>query len=82
MPVVATVQDFAFMGGSLGMAAGEAMVKAFETARSRNKRPLIAVRGLRRRPHAGRHPVADADAAHDRRRRPAEGSRPALHRAC
>jgi acetyl-CoA carboxylase carboxyl transferase subunit beta len=35
-----TVQDFAFMGGSLGMAAGEAIVHAFEVARQR-KRPLI-----------------------------------------
>jgi acetyl-CoA carboxylase carboxyl transferase subunit beta len=40
LPVVATVQDFAFMGGSLGMAAGEAIVHAFEVARQR-KRPLI-----------------------------------------
>ena len=29
---VAAVQDFAFMGGSLGMAAGEALVKGLETA--------------------------------------------------
>jgi acetyl-CoA carboxylase carboxyl transferase subunit beta len=40
LPVVVTVQDFAFMGGSLGMAAGEAIVHAFETA-LRRKRPLI-----------------------------------------
>jgi acetyl-CoA carboxylase carboxyl transferase subunit beta len=40
LPVVATVQDFAFMGGSLGMAAGEAIVHAFEVARQR-RRPLI-----------------------------------------
>ncbi|OQM76381.1 acetyl-CoA carboxylase, carboxyltransferase subunit beta [Manganibacter manganicus] len=40
LPVVATVQDFAFMGGSLGMAAGEAIVHAFEVARQR-KRPLV-----------------------------------------
>ncbi len=26
LPIVATVQDFAFMGGSLGMAAGEAII--------------------------------------------------------
>ncbi len=32
LPVVATVQDFDFMGGSLGMAAGEAIVRGFETA--------------------------------------------------
>jgi acetyl-CoA carboxylase carboxyl transferase subunit beta len=40
LPVIVTVQDFAFMGGSLGMAAGEAIVQAFETALKR-KRPLI-----------------------------------------
>ncbi|HEY0438734.1 MAG TPA: acetyl-CoA carboxylase, carboxyltransferase subunit beta [Xanthobacteraceae bacterium] len=32
LPVVAAVQDFDFMGGSLGMAAGEAVVRGFETA--------------------------------------------------
>src|SRR5690606_15372427 len=31
-PVVIGVQDFDFMGGSLGMAAGEAIVKGLETA--------------------------------------------------
>lgn len=40
LPIVATVQDFAFMGGSLGMAAGEAIIKAFETAIAM-KRPLV-----------------------------------------
>ena len=40
LPIVATVQDFAFMGGSLGMAAGEAIITAFETA-IENKRPLV-----------------------------------------
>jgi acetyl-CoA carboxylase carboxyl transferase subunit beta len=40
LPIVVTVQDFAFMGGSLGMAAGEAIVKAFETALDL-KRPLV-----------------------------------------
>src|ERR1700719_2597794 len=32
LPIVAAVQDFDFMGGSLGMAAGEAVIKALETA--------------------------------------------------
>ena len=32
LPVVAGVQDFDFMGGSLGMAAGEAVIKGLETA--------------------------------------------------
>ncbi|CAG0971079.1 MAG: acetyl-CoA carboxylase carboxyltransferase subunit beta [Rhizobiaceae bacterium] len=40
LPIVATVQDFAFMGGSLGMAAGDALIRAFDTARER-KRPLV-----------------------------------------
>jgi acetyl-CoA carboxylase carboxyl transferase subunit beta len=34
--VVIIVQDFAFMGGSLGMAAGEAFIKAAETAVAKN----------------------------------------------
>jgi len=40
LPIVAAVQDFAFMGGSLGMAAGEIIIKAFETALAK-KRPLV-----------------------------------------
>ncbi|MBX3579332.1 MAG: acetyl-CoA carboxylase, carboxyltransferase subunit beta [Rhizobiaceae bacterium] len=40
LPVVAVVQDFAFMGGSLGMAAGEAIIHGFETALE-EKRPLV-----------------------------------------
>ena len=32
LPVVIGVQDFDFMGGSLGMAAGEALIKGLETA--------------------------------------------------
>ena len=31
-PVVAAVQDFDFMGGSLGMAAGEAVIRGIDTA--------------------------------------------------
>lgn len=40
LPVIATVQDFTFMGGSLGMGAGEAIVKGFETAIA-ERRPLV-----------------------------------------
>ncbi|MGY6709906.1 MAG: acetyl-CoA carboxylase, carboxyltransferase subunit beta [Rhizobiaceae bacterium] len=40
LPIVATVQDFSFMGGSLGMAAGEAIIKGFEEA-VRRQRPLV-----------------------------------------
>src|SRR5258706_13581342 len=32
LPVVIAVQDFDFMGGSLGMAAGEAVIHGLETA--------------------------------------------------
>jgi acetyl-CoA carboxylase carboxyl transferase subunit beta len=35
LPVTAAVQDFDFMGGSLGMAAGEAVVRGLQTAASR-----------------------------------------------
>lgn len=38
--MTSVVQDFAFMGGSLGMAAGEAIIKGFETAIER-KTPMI-----------------------------------------
>ena len=63
-PAVVVVQDFAFMGGSLGMAAGEAFIKAAQEAVKRE----VALRDLhrrRRRAHAGRHAVADADGPHD-----------------
>lgn len=40
LPIIATVQDFSFMGGSLGMGAGEAIVKAFGTAIAEH-RPLV-----------------------------------------
>jgi acetyl-CoA carboxylase carboxyl transferase subunit beta len=40
LPVTAAVQDFDFMGGSLGMAAGEAVIAGLETAVSR-KTPFI-----------------------------------------
>ena len=40
LPIVAVVQDFAFMGGSLGMAAGEAIIKAFDVA-FRKKQALV-----------------------------------------
>jgi acetyl-CoA carboxylase carboxyl transferase subunit beta len=42
--IVAAVQDFAFMGGSLGMAAGEAIVTAAESAVER-RRPLVLFAG-------------------------------------
>jgi len=41
-PAVVLVQDFAFMGGSMGTAAGEGFIKAAETAIEREA-PLVAV---------------------------------------
>jgi acetyl-CoA carboxylase carboxyl transferase subunit beta len=41
VPAVAFVQDFAFMGGSLGMAAGEGFIRAAEAALERQA-PLVA----------------------------------------
>jgi acetyl-CoA carboxylase carboxyl transferase subunit beta len=40
LPTVVAVQDFDFMGGSLGMAAGEAVIKGMETAVEK-KTPFI-----------------------------------------
>jgi acetyl-CoA carboxylase carboxyl transferase subunit beta len=40
VPLIAAVQDFDFMGGSLGMAAGEAIITAAEAAIER-ARPLV-----------------------------------------
>ena len=40
-PAVVLVQDFAFMGGSLGMAAGEAFIKAAEAAVNRKSALIV-----------------------------------------
>ncbi|MFP3711631.1 carboxyl transferase domain-containing protein, partial [Paraburkholderia sp. SIMBA_009] len=40
LKIVAVVHEFQFMGGSLGIAAGEAIVKAFERAIS-ERCPLV-----------------------------------------
>ena len=40
LPIVIAVQDFAFMGGSLGMAAGEAIITAMRAAVAR-RRPFV-----------------------------------------
>lgn len=40
LPLLAVVQDFAFIGGSLGMAAGEAVIHGLDVARER-KLPVV-----------------------------------------
>ena len=51
LAVVIAVQDFDFMGGSLGMAAGEAIIKGLNGGREEHA--LHPVRRLGRRAHAG-----------------------------
>ena len=77
--VVTAVQDFAFQGGTLGMAAGEAIV-AGDDGRGGAARAVHHLHRLRRRAHAGGHVLADADGAHDRRGAAAARGAPALHR--
>ena len=77
--VVAAAQDFRFMGGSLGMAAGEGVIVRHD-ARGREARALHPVCRLRRRAHAGGHPLAHADAAHHHCRADAARGAPALPR--
>lgn len=40
LPILAVVQDFAFIGGSLGMAAGDAVIRGLDMARER-KLPVV-----------------------------------------
>ena len=78
-PVTVAVQDFEFLGGSLGMAAGEAIVAGMRPC-AREAHALHHLHRVGRRAHAGGHVLADADAAHDHRRAaPARGA-PALYR--
>jgi acetyl-CoA carboxylase carboxyl transferase subunit beta len=78
LPVVIGVQDFDFMGGSLGMAAGEAVIKGLETAVDKGRRsscsPPRAARAC------GGHSCADAAAAHDRGGADVARGEEALHR--
>jgi len=60
---VVLVQDFAFMGGSLGMAAGEASHQGGRDG-CRTQGGVDRRHRFRRRTHAGVLVCADADAAH------------------
>ena len=59
IPVVLAALEYRFMGGSMGSVVGEKVTRAAERALDR----LAARRRLRlrRRAHAGGHPLADAD---------------------
>jgi acetyl-CoA carboxylase carboxyl transferase subunit beta len=53
MPVTVAVQDFHFMGGSLGMAAGEAIITAVDAAVSRRTPLILFASGGGMRMHEG-----------------------------
>jgi acetyl-CoA carboxylase carboxyl transferase subunit beta len=56
-PLVAVAQDFSFMGGSMGMYVGNAIIAGGRT-RGEAEAPLGAVLRRGRRADAGGHPVA------------------------
>ena len=60
LPVVAACFEFDFMGGSMGSVVGERFVRGVQTA-IEQKVPFICITVDRRRTHAGRPAVADAD---------------------
>ena len=76
---VLMVQNFAFLGGSLGMSAGDGFIAAARGG-GRPRRAPRRRHGLRRRAYAGGRPQLDADGAHHPRDRGAEGGRPSLRR--
>ena len=77
--VIIGVQDFAFMGGSMGIAVGAAFVAGVRAAIA-DQAPYImfTAAGGARMQEGILQP--DADATHDGRARRAQGSRPALYR--
>ena len=79
MDIVAAVQNFDFLGGSLGLAAGEAIITGM-TAAVERRTPFIIFHGLGRRPDAGRHLLADANAAHNDRRAASARRQASLYR--
>ena len=63
--IVAAAQDFSFMGGSMGMYVGNAVIAAAERA-VEAKLPLVLFSAAGGRAHAGGNPELNADAAHNR----------------
>ena len=78
-PIVAAAQDFSFMGGSMGMYVGNAIIAAAEEA-VKLKPPPDPVFRCGRCPDARRHPVADANAADHGCGSDAQRGRSALYR--
>ncbi len=65
VPVVAAVFEFGFMGGSMGSVVGERFARGVQTAIEQKRAVHLRDRD-RRRAHAGRPAVADADGQDDR----------------
>ena len=59
-PVALAVFEFAFLGGSMGSVVGEKLTRAIELALAEARAAPHRLR-LRRRAHAGGHPLAHAD---------------------
>ena len=64
LPVVIAALDFEFMGGSMGVAVGEALLTAGRRA-VHERAALVVVAASGGRPHAGGDTLADADGAND-----------------
>ena len=64
--VAVAVQDFAFQGGSLGLAAGETIIAGM-TAAVERRTPFHDFYDVRRRANAGRHVCPHANGAHHSR---------------
>ena len=77
--VTVAVQDFVFQGGTLGLAAGEAIVAGIFAAIER-RTPFMIFTASGRRADAGRHVRADADGAHDGRGAASARRQTPLHR--
>ena len=60
LPVVVSVFDFSFMGGSMGSVVGEKITRAIEKGLE-NRTPVIVFSCFRRRAYAGKHSLFDAD---------------------
>ena len=79
MPVTVGVQDFEFLGGSLGMAAGSAVVTGLETAMERRTPFILFVASGGARMQEGILSLMADAADHRRGAAPARG-RTAVHR--
>ena len=79
IPTIVAAQEYAFIGGSMGVVVGEKITRAHR-AGDRRALPGRHRLLLGRRAHDGRRALADADGEDLRRPRPARSRAAALHR--